>query len=90
MKAITKRKGVFPHAFTLNYVPESHKLFSICMEFMNKKFTIKAVNEQGSSETVVCVCNTKNQAIQVIEKDLNGEVYEPMRPELFTKKNNSK
>ncbi|HXB41245.1 MAG TPA: hypothetical protein VNZ49_11935 [Bacteroidia bacterium] len=74
MKQIKKRKDVRVLEYMLSYVPADHTLFSICKGFEPGKFTVKAVNEKGTSESVIAVCPTRKTAKEIIEQDLNGNI----------------
>ena len=72
MKTIRKRKGVRVYQCLLKYIDTNHKLFIICKGFEPGKFTVKAVNENGTYESVVAVCRIKKVAKEIIEQDLKG------------------
>lgn len=79
MKYIQKRKGVRVYESLLKYIDINHKLFAICKQFQPGKYTVKAINEKGSYESVIAVCRTKKVAKEIIEQDLKGVVSELQR-----------
>ncbi|MBP7808630.1 MAG: hypothetical protein KA163_05020 [Bacteroidia bacterium] len=74
MKQIKPRKGVRILNYLLQYLSKDHKLFFICKDFEPGKYAVKAVNEKGSSETVVAVCNKRKLAREIITQDLEGRI----------------